>query len=176
MEATSPPPPTCMTPPPHPHLLELFCGHGGWSRAALELGWQCTGIDNVDQPTYPGHFIKQSLPGKLPPHDLIIASPPCRDFARHHLPWIRGPVPSTELLEWSINTADVTDCSIFASRHTRHPGTRVGSYVLWGDVPPLIIAPPRTKMKISGRRPDLRALIHPMLAHQVLAWLSRRSP
>lgn len=130
-----------------PRLLELFCGRGGWSRAAARLGWECIGID-VEDHGYPFTLIQRRLPcslGELADFhpDLVIASPPCNEFARHHLPWIRNPqVPDCTLLHWSISLVGhfpqvVIECSRFAALHA--PGARhCPPYALWGDIPALL--------------------------------------
>jgi hypothetical protein len=37
-------------------MLDLFCGRLGWSRAFLEAGWQCEGIDLTEPPDIPANF------------------------------------------------------------------------------------------------------------------------
>lgn len=163
---------------PPPILLDLFCGRGGWTNAAILQGWRCVGIDVINH-GYPGDFIQAELPlplDALLSHrpSLIVASPPCEEFARYHLPWIRGPVPSTVLLEWSIRLADVSpvpvliECSRFAAQHV--PGAQfVGSYALWGSIPALLPPDvPRRKMRHSGTDPAARAMIEPLLAEWII--------
>lgn len=159
-------------------LLDLFCGEGGWSAAATRRGWTCIGLDNVEQPRYPGRMIVQTLPlqvNKLLERfhpNIIVASPPCDDYARHHLPWIKGPTPDTSLLAWSLSLIDdapcpvVVECSRFASWH--FPGSsRCGSLYLWGAVPTLLPTPPGHKMKTDGRYPGKRA----MIPQETAAWI-----
>jgi DNA (cytosine-5)-methyltransferase 1 len=77
-----------------PVLLDLFCGVGGWSRAFMAGGWRCVGVDITPQPDYPGEFIRASvydLPGRfLEDFDGVALSPPCEEFARACMPWLRG--------------------------------------------------------------------------------------
>ena len=43
-------------------VLELFCGHGGWSKPFAELGYDCTGIDLADfSKSYLGKFIQADI-------------------------------------------------------------------------------------------------------------------
>lgn len=161
-----------------PLLLDLFCGRGGWTRAAHAAGWQCIGVDVVDH-GYPAHLLMQPCPlsdralMSLAP-DAIVASPPCEDFARAHLPWLRTVEdPSTALLTWSIGLAArlavpvVIECSRFAARHV--PGARfAGSYALWGDLPALLPDVPRRKERGTGLDPARRAMIEPDLAGWIL--------
>ena len=153
--------------------LDLYCGVGGWSKGLALEGWDCTGIDLCDfSKEYPGRFIQSDARAWFPrvrEFDLIVASPPCEEFARAWLPWLRGdkaPAPwAVDLLRDTIALADVpngppviVECSRFAARHV--PGARFsGSYALWGDVPVLLPALPHGKMKKTGKRPELRAEI-----------------
>lgn len=156
------------------HLLDLFCGQGGWSQGFSRHGWTCTGIDCQDH-GYPfGKLILLTLPihdeailAFTP--DFITASPPCEEYARHHLPWLKGPPPDLTLLTWAValaNRLDVptlVECSRFAALHV--PGSsRVGSYRLWGAIPALLPTVPQRKMKTSGTNPGRRAFIDPILS------------
>ena len=165
-----------------PRLLDLFCGVGGWSKAFADRGWDCVGVDSGDFGSiYPGTFIREDVrnldPAWVDSFDAVVASPPCEDFARAWLPWLRGDhVPdalSLGLLKWSVSLCDrpgrLVECSNFASRHL--PGAvRVESYSLWGDVPLLLPFLPRGKTRKSGLRPDLRAEIPGELARAVACW------
>jgi len=65
-------------------VLDLFCGLGGWSDGFNANGFECTGIDVVDV-GYPYQLILQDVrtlePRRLKDFDVIIGSPPCRDFS-----------------------------------------------------------------------------------------------
>lgn len=129
----------------------------------MARGWNAIGIDIVDL-GYPGLFIRQTLPHPLLfqfPYrpTLVVASPPCEAYARHHLPWIKDPTPPDEqLLRWSISLIGsfptvLVECSRFAMMHV--PGaTWCRPYALWGDVPPLL--PPSLPTKAGRRRPFAR--------------------
>lgn len=169
-----------------PILLDLFCGAGGWSKPFLALGWRCIGFDVADH-GYPGELRLGALPvsprilHELGP-ELVVASPPCEDFARAHLPWLRSVAyPSTHLLRWSIALGQVLrcpviiECSKFAARHV--PGARFcHPYALWGDVPALLPAALRSKDSRRGssrlspaERTRRAAMIDPELAGWVAA-------
>ena len=66
-----------------PRLLDGYCGAGGASRG-YELGGfdEIIGVDIVDQPHYPYHFIKANFLELsidfLRTFDLIHCSPPCQ--------------------------------------------------------------------------------------------------
>lgn len=158
-----------------PSVLDLFCGVGGWSRSFAARGWHCVGVD-IASLGYPWELVQCSVldltQDFIDSFDAVVSSPPCEDFARAWLPWLRGdhkPQPwAIELLEWSVKICSgrrsrLVECSNFAGRHVQG-GTRFGSYTLWGNVPLLMPELPRGKTAKSGARPELRAEIPPALA------------
>jgi hypothetical protein len=161
-----------------PVLLDLFCGVGGWSKAFMARGWTCVGVD-IAALGYPGVFWQMDVAGLAPDlidqFDGVTASPPCEEFARAWLPWLRGDhTPekwAIDLLKWSVALCSdrqnrITECSAFAGKHVGG-GQRFESYVLWGDVPLLMPRLPRGKAAKSGMRPELRAEIPPALANWI---------
>ena len=163
-------------------LLDLFCGVGGWSKAFAAHGWACTGVD-IAFLGYPFDFVQADVltldRDWINGFDGIVASPPCEEYARAWLPWLRADRQparwALDLLEWSVALCDrpcrLVECSNFAARHV--PGsTRCESYALWGDVPLLMPVLPRGKMAKSGMRPELRAEIPPALADTVCQWFT----
>lgn len=157
-----------------PSLLDLFCGVGGWSKSFAARGWRCVGVD-IESLGYPYELVQCSVldltPDFINSFDAITASPPCEEFARAWLPWLRGDHNPEEwaidLLQWSVNLCDrpgrIVECSNFSARHVPG-GTRFGSYTLWGDVPLLMPQLPRGKVAKTGMHPELRAEIPPALA------------
>jgi hypothetical protein len=158
--------------------VDLFCGKGGWTIPALLRGWTCVGFDIVDH-GYPGDLHTQQLPvqaqeiRQLRP-DLVVASPPCEEFARCHLPWIRQvKPPDLTLLRWSIDLITdlfpipvIVECSRFSARHIA--GARFcGPYALWGTIPALLPQVLKRKARMSGTNPAARAIVDAELA----AWL-----
>lgn len=163
-------------------LLDLFCGCGGWS-AAAPRSWRRIGYD-VTNRGYPGKLILKALPvdlDELRSHrpSLLLASPPCEEFARRCLPWLNLDRPAElksaiHQLEWSVSLVGqfdcpvIVECSRFAARYVR--GARfVGSYALWGDVPALLPEIPRNKERLSGLDPARRAMIEPELSSWIFA-------
>ena len=167
-----------------PVLIDFFCGVGGWSKAFMSRGWTCVGVD-IAALGYPGVFWQQDARA-VPAHvidqaDAVTSSPPCEDFARAWLPWLRGDHKpeqwAIDLLQWSVDMCKghrnrITECSVFAGKHVAG-GTRFESYVLWGDVPLLMPRLPRGKMAKSGMTPELRAEIPPALADWVAECYTR---
>lgn len=68
----------------------MFSGGGGAARGYIDAGFDVTGVDHIEQPGYPGHFVKDDaltyliLWGHL--FDAIHASPPCPRSSRI-TPW-----------------------------------------------------------------------------------------
>ena len=68
-------------------LLDLFCCAGGASMGYHQAGFEVTGVDIKDQPSYPFKFIKgdvmEIIKDKdfLNSFDVIHASPPCQGYS-----------------------------------------------------------------------------------------------
>lgn len=160
-----------------PILLDLFCGRGGWSEAFARRGWSCVGVD-INPVPYPFTFRRSSVldlqPYWIDCFDAVVASPPCEEFARAWLPWLRGDrAPAREairLLRWAVALCDrprrLVECSQFARRYVPG-GTRFQSHVLWGDVPLLMPFWQANKERQSGSDPSRRAVIPYALADTV---------
>lgn len=166
-----------------PHLLDLFCGAGGWTKAAMARGWTCTGIDIIDH-GYPATLIIERLPtasalAQFGNFDAIVASPPCEQFARRHLPWIQDQQPIDErLLRYAIREAArvpcpmVVECSKFAAREV--PGAWIwNQHALWGDLPALRIEASQGKTRKTGENPAARAEIPHDLADRIITHFER---
>lgn len=68
----------------NPHVLDLYCGHGGVGLALDELDVDYIGVDLVDRSeTYPGEFVQAdaSQPPLDAEADLVWASPPCLAYS-----------------------------------------------------------------------------------------------
>lgn len=160
-------------------LLDLFCGVGGWSEPFLARGWDCVGVDLGDFANrYPAMFYRRDVrtltPEFFSTFDAIVMSPPCEEFARAEMPWLRGDHrpgrEAIELLQWSINLAGsipipaIVECSKFAARHVGG-AVLFGSWAFWGDVP--LLMPNAGKKYSSGERPELRAKIPAIIGNWV---------
>lgn len=168
-------------------LLDVFCGRGGWSRGFVARGWHCIGVDIADfSRHYPGTFYQlDALTLTESDHfgqfDAAVVSPPCEEFARAWLPWLRGdkqPAESAvQLLRWAIEVSQrgprrIVECSRFAANHVTQAPVRVGSWCLWGDVPMLLPELARRKTAQSGKVASRRALIPFGLSVAVCDWFT----
>lgn len=65
--------------------LDLFCGLGGWSKGLKSQNFDVMGVDIVDV-GYPYEIILADVTDinghDFASYDLIVGSPPCRDFSR----------------------------------------------------------------------------------------------
>lgn len=68
-----------------PLLLDLYCHQGGAAKGYHDAGFDVVGVDIVDQPRYPYHFIQGDALDVLADvggeFDAIHASPPCQRYA-----------------------------------------------------------------------------------------------
>ena len=143
-------------------MLDLFSGLGGASAAMVDRGWDVITVDIEPsfRCTHTADLLTWTYDG--PSVDLVWASPPCTEFSRDYLPWLRGkyPPPSLDLASSALRIIrDV--CPIWwvvenvrgSVRHLtplfgREP-TQVGQCFLWGDFEPL------GNVKVSARKERL---------------------
>jgi hypothetical protein len=160
-------------------LLDIFCGRGGWSKPFLDREWHCTGVDLKDLQYCGQQFWQRDALtlelDELNKFNLIVCSPPCEEFARAWLPWLCFDKKADEtLLRWAVGLVGkvrcpvVVECSKFAARHV--PGAiLIGSWAFWGDTPAIMPVIGGGKQRMSGMRPDLRA----MVPYEFGAWLAQ---
>jgi DNA (cytosine-5)-methyltransferase 1 len=78
-----------------PLILDLYCGAGLVADGLIAAGWTPVGVDIVDQPSYPGAFLKMDVLALderfLRLFPAIWASPPClRETSMAHAPNAKG--------------------------------------------------------------------------------------
>jgi hypothetical protein len=136
-----------------PLLIDLCCGSGGWSAGFAERGWRCVGFDVVNN-GYPHNLVLQdvrTLHGKqFKDASLIVASPPCQEFSRWDMPWLREckrpgsknpPLPDLSI--WRACERIATEAGVplvienvkGAQKFLGRSVFNIGSRYLWGDVP-----------------------------------------
>lgn len=131
-------------------MLDLFSGLGGASAAMRDRDWDVITVD-ADPSfncTYTADLSSWSYEG--PPVDLVWASPPCTEFTRDFLPWLRGkyPPPSLDLVRASLRIIGEVKPIWWVLENVRgsvrwitplvgRETTQVGQAFLWGDFPDL---------------------------------------
>jgi len=158
-------------------VLDLFAGLGGFSQAFRDRGHEIETLDN--DPQFNCTFtmdIKDFKPDCA--YTVVLASPPCQDFARMHLPWKRKLLPSGFKPDMSLvleakRIIDEVKPRYWVLENTMpslkfitpilgHYVKRVGSRYLWGNFPTLDTrknAYGKEKIWPRANRPALRALI-----------------
>lgn len=134
-----------------PLLIDLCCGKGGWAAGFLAAGYDVRGYDIAAQPDYPGEFVQADV-RELDGRDLrgaavIVASPPCEEFSRHDMPWLKRrnpPEPDLSVvaacwrIAWDARAPIVLENVRGAQRWLGRARAHVGPFYLWGDVPPVL--------------------------------------
>lgn len=170
-------------------ILDLYCGRGGWSKPLIRQGIECHGVDIVDH-GYPGVLHLQDVltfdPTPHGPFDFILASPPCPEYTRWHLPWTRRlnpPPPNMRYFIRAVELCQICKCpgifeNVIGAQAWIGPApTHYGPYYLWGDLPGLDVGRPgrnaRNKSqgkhtrKSFGNRAAARAEIPRKLASRI---------
>lgn len=121
--------------------MDLFCGLGGFSRAFRERGHMVVGVDIVP-PADVISDLSKGVPirGRI---DVLLASPPCTEFSRESMPWIRtGNAPSMELVDAAFGAIEDLKPSFWCVENVRGavkwfktaPTCRIGSRYLWTNI------------------------------------------
>lgn len=172
-----------------PLALDLCCGMGGWTDGAIAAGFDVVGVDIYRHRKYRGAFVLGDL---LSPEleiffsrfsgvvDLVLASPPCTEFARWDKPakWFAQgrPEPSLDLVKrceaiaFKLRAPLVLENVRGAQQFIGTAVNHYGPFYLWGDgIPPLLSHCDRriAKFKESGWDAASRARIPFDLAYQV---------
>ncbi len=146
-------------------MLDLFSGMGGASAAMTNRGWQVLTVDNEEtfQPDVVADILRVSFRNYSP--DLIWGSPPCTEFSRQGLPWIKdAPEPDMGLIEafhrivkelaprwWILENVHG------AVKYFGTPQFIGGPVKLWGRFPPINCNVGYWKRNTNWQRKDLRA-------------------
>lgn len=135
-----------------PLAIDLYCGlRFGWTRGLVAEGWRVIGYGIADVVDYPGEFRRRdvrSVNGSdFERPALILASPPCEQFTRHQLPWLKRlnpPEPDLSLVESAWRIAREAQAPIVLENVRKAQSwlgkarAHYGSRYLWGDVPALL--------------------------------------
>lgn len=140
-------------------MLDLFSGLKGASRAMTDRGWDVISvdIDPILNPTICCDIRDYEYRGPRP--DLIWASPDCRQFTRHRLPWFPKVLPDMSLVLAAKRIIDDSKPKFWVIENVNGAVTffnpvlgplkkRVGSRYLWGYFPIFDCPPQYGKNKI----------------------------
>ena len=144
-------------------MLDLFSGTGGASSAMRERGWRVVRVelDRSHRPDVVGDVARLPIRGQF---DLIWASPPCTEYSRSILPWIKGPAPDRSLWQAARDAIAllrprwwVIENVRGASKWWGSPVRTYGPIFLWGDFPDFDAVVPPFKERLSGKDVAKRA-------------------
>ena len=179
-------------------VLDLCCGTCNWSRPWLARGYQVIGFDIYRHALVPPGVelrledIRQvdgrEFAGRT---RIVLASPPCDEYARWTMPWTRAknpPEPSLDLWQACERIAREAEAPLLLENvriaQNWHGAARwhCGPFYLWGDAVPALMPrfqPEFFKKKESygSKQKDLRAAIPAALAeHRGLLLLKNKKP
>lgn len=152
--------------------LDLYCGLGGWSDGLAEVGFEVLGVEiREDLARLYKHpvivaDVRDLVPAKFKGYDLIVGSPPCRDFSaqarcafRKGNPWKIPPDPEghgMDLVNTFLRFIDIAQPRYWLMENV----TQLTKYLK---------LKPRTEVKIAGSKwrcfwgnfPSFDVLYHP---------------
>ena len=160
---------------PRYRLIDLFCGLGGWSIGFHREGFDCVGVDIIDV-GYPYNLVTMDIhqlkfeAGKHLRPDVIVASPPCKEFSRmsklsawkgqRDPPDPEGPngmglvreamrvIEESKPKYWALE--NVMSSRPYISKLLGKPRVTANPFVLWGNFPE-ILWPDSPKYKYQNR-------------------------
>jgi len=123
-------------------VLDLFCGLGGFSKAFRERGHRVIGVDIVPPCEVQADVKRLPFPKSFRP-DVILASPPCTEYAREWMPWSRtGKEPDHSLMHAAYKAVATYKPRWWVIENVRGAvqywppyRLRIGSRFLWGKFP-----------------------------------------
>ncbi len=144
-----------------PLALDLYAGTGGATAAFRERGWTVVGVelDARHAPDVVADVTRWTWAGARP--DLVWASPPCTEFTRRALPWLRAQYPappSLELVDAARRIIAATRPRYWVIENVRGAvrwlrpllgefRAHVGPFFLWGEFPAFPAPPLRANYK-----------------------------
>lgn len=130
-----------------PLAIDLCCGKGGWTEGLQSVGYEVVGFDVVNH-GYAGSLILQdvrTLDGRqFRGATVIVASPPCQEFSRWDMPWLRAknpPLPDLSIWQACVQIAEEARVPLVienvrgAQKFMGRSVLAIGCRHLWGDVP-----------------------------------------
>lgn len=154
-------------------MLDLFSGLGGASQAMRQRGWDVVSVDA--DPAFNCTItadLTSWTPAGLGAFDLVWASPPCTEFSRDHLPWLRGkyPPPCLDLVRAALRIIAAVRPTFWVVENVRGAirwfrpllgpvRQQLGPLFLWGDFPRLDVVVKPWKQTLSSPSRAERAMV-----------------
>lgn len=169
-------------------VLDLCCGTCSWSEPWLRRGYRVIGFDLYRHARVPDGVEFQQIgienvgggefSGRC---RIVLASPPCDEYARFTMPWTRArnpPQPNLSLWKHCERIAIEANAPILLenvqSAQKWHGRARwhYGPFYLWGDAVPALMPPFQPKFfkkkeSYGSKQKDLRAAIPVQLAEYI---------
>jgi len=168
-------------------VLDLCAGTCNWSRPWLAREYRVVAFDIYRHRDVPAGI--EFRIGDIRNVDgrefrgrtrLVLASPPCDEYARWAMPWTRAknpPVPNPELWEACERIAREADAPLIlenvhsAQKFRGNASAHYGPFYLWGAVPPILPIFQREffrkKESYGSKQKDMRAAIPAPLAEYI---------
>jgi site-specific DNA-cytosine methylase len=173
-------------------VLDLCAGTCSWSIPWLRRGYKVIAFDLYRHPFVPDEIDLRltdirTVSGKefSGQTRIVLASPPCDEYARFTMPWTRAknpPQPSLDLWKACERIAAEADAPLVlenvqtAQQWHGRARWHHGPFYLWGDIP--AVMPHfqreffRKKESYGSKQKDLRAAIPPDLAEHIASTFS----
>lgn len=165
--------------------IDLCCGLGGASAAWKARGWDVLTLDADPRFAADVTADVRAWSYRGPRPLLAWASPPCTEFSRSILPWIRDPkAPDMSILEGCLRVIRECDPVFWCLENVRGavrwlapllgpPRRSHGPFFLWGNYPAFRCRVPPFKERLSSARRAERAMVPYQLSDRLAAACER---
>jgi len=166
----------------HMKALDLFCGLGGWSDGLVMEGFEVLGVEiepkiaRLYKHPVLVEDVRNLKGSQFPGYDLIVGSPPCRDFSYHAIfhghKWKNPPSPENGLTMvnaflqlvkeasptyWLMENAPqlTNHISMKPKAHKVHIATKMFRS-FWGNFPDFLVPADMRKPRIDAQKGALK--------------------